>query len=172
MVFCRWRPLWEFSIQSFKELFGFGSKLLASGLIDTIYKEIYSLVIGGFYSAADLGQYTRASQFNTIFPAIWLQLFSASAIPYWALFKTNRNVCWAHIVGLSRQRCWLLLPVCLDWRLSPNRLSLFWSEKNGCPPFLFTDHLFFRYALSAPCYQSEYSTGERAFRLVFEAGNY
>lgn len=66
-LFCRWRPLWEFSTQSFKELFGFGSKLLASGLIDTIYKEIYSLVIGGFYSAADLGQYTRASQFNTIF---------------------------------------------------------------------------------------------------------
>lgn len=65
--FCRWRPLWEFSVQSFKELFGFGSKLLVSGLIDTIYKDIYSLVIGRCYSAADLGQYTRASQFNTIF---------------------------------------------------------------------------------------------------------
>lgn len=66
-IFCRWRPLWEFSTQSFKELFGFGSKLLASGLIDTIYKDIYSLIIGRFYSAADLGQYTRASQFSTIF---------------------------------------------------------------------------------------------------------
>lgn len=69
-IFCRWRPLWEFSIQSFKELFGFGSKLLASGLIDTIYKDIYSLIIGRFYSAADLGQYTRASQFSTIFLVI------------------------------------------------------------------------------------------------------
>lgn len=67
-IFCHWRPLREFSTQSFKELFGFGSKLLASGLIDTIYKEIYSFVIGGFYTAADLGQYTRASQFNSIFP--------------------------------------------------------------------------------------------------------
>lgn len=66
-IFCHWRPLREFSTQSFKELFGFGSKLLASGLIDTIYKEIYSFVIGGFYTAADLGQYTRASQFNSIF---------------------------------------------------------------------------------------------------------
>ena len=65
--FCHWRPLWEFSIQSFKELFGFGSKLLLSGLLNTIYNDIYSLVIGRCYSAADLGQYTRASQFNTIF---------------------------------------------------------------------------------------------------------
>lgn len=66
-LFCHWRPLWEFSTQSFKELFSFGSKLLVSGLIDTIYKDIYLLIIGCFYSAADLGQYTRASQFSTVF---------------------------------------------------------------------------------------------------------
>ena len=65
--FCRWRPAWEFSVQSFKELFGFGSKLLVSGLIDTAYKNIYYLVIGRCYNSADLGQYTRAEQFNTIF---------------------------------------------------------------------------------------------------------
>ena len=65
--FCRWHPVMEFSFQSFKELFGFGSKLLLSGLLNTVYKDIYALVIGRCYSAADLGQYTRASQFNTIF---------------------------------------------------------------------------------------------------------
>ena len=36
-------------------------------MLNTIYNDIYSLVIGRCYSAADLGQYTRASQFNTIF---------------------------------------------------------------------------------------------------------
>lgn len=66
-VYCKWRPIWEFSVQSFKELFGFGSKLLLSGLLDTVFKEIYSLVIGRCYTAAQLGQYTRASQFNQIF---------------------------------------------------------------------------------------------------------
>ena len=66
-VYCKWRPVLEFSVQSFKELFGFGSKLLLSGLLDTIFKEIYSLVIGRCYTAAQLGQYTRASQFNQIF---------------------------------------------------------------------------------------------------------
>lgn len=66
-IYCTWRPTWEFSIQSFKELFGFGSKLLLSGLLDTVFKEIHSLVIGRCYTSAQLGQYTRANQFNQIF---------------------------------------------------------------------------------------------------------
>ena len=66
-IYCKWRPVWEFSVQSFKELFGFGSKLLLSGLLDTVFKEIYSLVIGRCYTSAQLGQYTRAGQFNQIF---------------------------------------------------------------------------------------------------------
>ena len=66
-IYCKWRPVWEFSMASFREMFNFGSKLLLSGLIDTIYKNIYYLVIGRFYTSAQLGQYTRAEQFNQIF---------------------------------------------------------------------------------------------------------
>jgi O-antigen/teichoic acid export membrane protein len=62
----RWRPLWIFSKQSFKELFGFGSKLLVSGLIDTLYRNIYYLVIGKYFSAQELGFYTRADEFKRI----------------------------------------------------------------------------------------------------------
>lgn len=69
-LYSAWRPVCEFSADSFKCLFGFGSKLLLSGLLDTLYKNIYYIVIGRFYSSAQLGQYTRAEQFNTIFPVI------------------------------------------------------------------------------------------------------
>lgn len=62
----RWRPQLIFSMQAFKELFGFGSKLLISGLIDTLYRNIYYLVIGKFFSAQDLGYYTRADDFKRI----------------------------------------------------------------------------------------------------------
>jgi O-antigen/teichoic acid export membrane protein len=66
-IYSSWRPSWEFSKRSFNEMFGFGSKLLLSGLIDTTYKNIYYLVIGRFYTANQLGQYTRAEQFSSIF---------------------------------------------------------------------------------------------------------
>jgi O-antigen/teichoic acid export membrane protein len=62
-VFVRWKPLTVFSVQSFKELFSFGSKLMISALIDTIYRNIYTLVIGKRFHVTELGYYTRADQF-------------------------------------------------------------------------------------------------------------
>lgn len=62
----KWKPVWVFSVQSFKELFSFGSKLLVSGLIDTIYNNAYYLIIGKYFSAQELGYYSRADQFNTL----------------------------------------------------------------------------------------------------------
>ncbi|TET67965.1 MAG: lipopolysaccharide biosynthesis protein, partial [Candidatus Aminicenantes bacterium] len=62
----KWKPTATFSVRVFKDLFQFGSKLLASGLIDTIYQNIYYLIIGKYFSAADLGYYTRADEFRKI----------------------------------------------------------------------------------------------------------
>lgn len=62
--FVKWKPLFAYSWKSFKELFGFGSKLLASGLLDTLYSNIYQIVIGKIYKATDLGYYTRARGFS------------------------------------------------------------------------------------------------------------
>jgi len=61
--YSRWIPAWVFSWSSFNEMFSFGSKLLLSGLLDTIYKNIYTIVIGKKFSAQDLGYFTRADQF-------------------------------------------------------------------------------------------------------------
>lgn len=59
--FVRWMPSLVFSWQSFRQLFSFGSKLLASALLDTIYNNVYTLVIGKVYSSSSLGLYSRAS---------------------------------------------------------------------------------------------------------------
>ncbi len=59
-VYVRWMPLWVFSWKSFREMFSFGSKLLASALLDTIYNNVYTLVIGKFFSSSVLGVYSRA----------------------------------------------------------------------------------------------------------------
>lgn len=62
----KWRPSLLFSWASFKEMFAFGSRLLISGLIDTVYRNIYNLIIGKYFSAADLGYYTRAVTFTNL----------------------------------------------------------------------------------------------------------
>ena len=59
----KWRPMLVFRLSRIKLLFSFGWKLLCSGLIDTIYAELRSLVIGKKYSSATLGYYNRGKQF-------------------------------------------------------------------------------------------------------------
>ncbi|MGZ0012909.1 oligosaccharide flippase family protein [Providencia hangzhouensis] len=45
-----------------KQLFGFGSKLMLSGLIDSIYQNIYQIVIGKKFNVLDVGYFTQANQ--------------------------------------------------------------------------------------------------------------
>lgn len=58
-----WRPMLCFSFQRIRALFSFGWKLLCSGFIDTIYTNVYGLVIGKVYNPVMLSFYNRANQF-------------------------------------------------------------------------------------------------------------
>lgn len=58
-----WKPSFVFSVQSFLQMFSFGSKLLVSSLINTVYSNVYTLVIGKAFSAVDVGYYNRANHF-------------------------------------------------------------------------------------------------------------
>lgn len=62
-VTTKWWPKAPFSWESFKDLFSFGGKILASGLLHTLYSNLSSLAIGRYYTPEDLGYYTRGSQF-------------------------------------------------------------------------------------------------------------
>lgn len=57
----RWFPTTGWSRSSFRYLWGFGNKLMASSLLDTLYNNIVPVFIGKYYSPADLGVYNRAS---------------------------------------------------------------------------------------------------------------
>lgn len=61
-----WRPTWEFSFQSLKELFSFGGLMLLSNLVETIYTNIQSLIIGRWYTAKDLGYYSQAKKLEEV----------------------------------------------------------------------------------------------------------
>lgn len=63
-----WKPKRRWSWKSFHYLWGYGSKMMASGLLDTTYNNLYPLVIGKFFSASVLGNYSRAGQFAS-FPS-------------------------------------------------------------------------------------------------------
>lgn len=63
----KWIPQFNFSKESFHDLYGFGWKIMVSQLLNTIWTELYQVVVGKFYSPATLGQYTRSKQFSQLF---------------------------------------------------------------------------------------------------------
>ncbi|MEX0929871.1 MAG: lipopolysaccharide biosynthesis protein [Balneolales bacterium] len=50
--------------RSLNKLFGFGSKLMASGLLDTAFRNVYDIIIGKFFTVATLGFYMQAVTFK------------------------------------------------------------------------------------------------------------
>lgn len=59
-IYSKWTPSRVFNIEKFKYHFNFGYKLTLSGLLDTIFNNIYIIVIGKFFAASQVGFYTRA----------------------------------------------------------------------------------------------------------------
>ena len=88
-VFSKWRPILKFSKDSFTSLFSFGSKLMISGLIDTLYKNMYLIVIGKFFRAQDLGYYTRAHQFSDFASSNFTGIFQRVSYPVLCTIQDN-----------------------------------------------------------------------------------
>ena len=66
-VYNHWIPSLRFNKKSFDNLFGFGWKMMVSGILDSLWTQLYQVVVGKFYNAATLGQYTRSKQFSQMF---------------------------------------------------------------------------------------------------------
>lgn len=60
-IVSKWKPSFIFNVEKFKYHFNFGYKLLLSGLLDTVFTNIYTVVIGKLFAPAQLGFYTRAN---------------------------------------------------------------------------------------------------------------
>lgn len=86
-----WRPTWEFSRKSFKELFSFGSLMAISSLVDQFYKEIQGLIIGKWYSAADLGYYSQAKKLENIPTSSLSQIVSQVTFPVFSKLQDDKD---------------------------------------------------------------------------------
>jgi len=89
--FNKWRPAWLFSLDSLREMFGFGSRLLALGLLNTIFENIYLIVIGKIYSPADLGHFTRANQLQKLPSETLSGMIARVSFPVFSSIQQDRE---------------------------------------------------------------------------------
>lgn len=137
-IWGKWRPTWEYSWKSFKELFGFGSKLLASGLIDTIYNNIYPIIIGKKFSAADLGQYTRADGYANLPATTVTGVLGRVTFPLLCQIQDDDNRLQSTYRQLIKLSAYVVFPIMIGLAALAKPLIIFmitakWAE---CVPYL------------------------------------
>ena len=84
-----WRPKLQFSMQRLRGLFRFGSKTLASSIIDYGFNRGYDIVIGKFYSPAALGLYNRADSTCSLFKSTFFGVFSRVTFPVFVKMQND-----------------------------------------------------------------------------------
>lgn len=85
----KWKPALQWSRESFKYLWGFGNKMMLSSLINTLYQNVYPLIIGRFYMAGQLGFYTRAYQFSQLPSSNFTGIIKRVSYPVLSSLQSN-----------------------------------------------------------------------------------
>lgn len=110
-LFLRWRPRLVFSMASFKHMFSYGSKILCSSLINTVYDNLYTLVIGRTFSAKDVGFYNRGNQFAVLPTNTVLSIFMKVAFPLMAQVQDDAERLKVAYMKFLRVPIFILYPM-------------------------------------------------------------
>lgn len=134
----RWRPVTGFSKASFHYLFNFGSKLLASGLLDTLYNNAYPIVIGKFYNSAQLGLYSRAQGYASLPSSNITGILQRVTFPVLSLMQDDDERLALNYRRLLRVSAFVVFPlmVMLAAVAAPLIRVMITSKWDGCVGFL------------------------------------
>lgn len=109
----KWHPSLVFSRQSFKEFFAFGSKLLGSSILDQIYSNLYSIVIGKVYRASDLAYYNRAHNLATLTSSMPTGVLQSVTYPLLVRLQDNDDAMKSAYRRIIRLCGFIIFPLCL-----------------------------------------------------------
>lgn len=108
-----WRPTWRFSWVSLKEFFSFGSKLLASGLLNTVYNNMYSVIIGKFFPHADLAYYNRAGGLSSMTSITPTNVLQSVTFPALCKLQDNDDILRSSYRKMLQVSAFVVFPLCL-----------------------------------------------------------
>ena len=89
--FNKWLPKIKFDKGSFIYMWGFGWKLMLSGFLERLWKQLYNAVVGKFYNPAVLGQYTRSEQYASIFSSNITTIVQRVSYPVLSSVQDNKE---------------------------------------------------------------------------------
>lgn len=111
MVYSKWMPRLIFSINSFKQLFAFGMKILFSNFLTTFYIQITNLVIGKFYTSADLAYYNRGFSLGSLPSVSIMDVISRTVYPIYCQLQDDREALLMTYRKYLRIACLIIFPI-------------------------------------------------------------
>lgn len=106
-----WIPSFVFSYRSFKDLFGFGSRLLISRTLHAIYANGSFLLIGKFYSPAVTGLYSQSTQMTSFIPMSINDVVARVAYPIECELQDKEEELQRRFFQMLRMTCFVLFPL-------------------------------------------------------------
>lgn len=138
LLLVKWMPKLFFSKESFRRLFSYSSKMLAASIISVIYDNAYPLVIGKRFSAADLGQYSRAGHFPGIANGTITGAMNRVAFPVLSQIQDDNERLLRVYEKYIQIACFLVFPVLMIicGCAKPLVLFLLTDKWLDCVPFM------------------------------------
>lgn len=110
-TFSQWRPQEGFSFKSFRELFGFGSKLLTSSLITSLYANLYTLSIGKFFQSKELGLFNRATTIVNLPSSNITEVVTRVTYPVQCELQNNNDVLYEKFMTYISLISYIVFPL-------------------------------------------------------------
>lgn len=109
--FSRWKPSLFFSFDSFKKLFGYGSKILASSIYSQVFQNLYDIAIGKVYSASNLGFFTQAKLLADVSSGTVTSILQQVSFPILAALQEDKERMISVYRRLIKMTAFLIFPI-------------------------------------------------------------
>lgn len=112
-----WKPRWAFSWSSFRSMFSFGSKLMLSGLLHTLYVNMYSLIVGKTFNASTLGFFNRAYTLGQFPNQNFSYIIQKVLYPIQCKYQDEEEKFNSIFIQNIRFSCFLIFPIMVGFAI-------------------------------------------------------
>lgn len=105
-----WMPTCFIRMESLRKIWRIGFSVFSSSMLNTVFLNVYSFVIGAFYSIRSLGIYTQADKWSKMGTASMSQVLTATFVPLLSKFQDDADDFRRYVRRINRFTAFVLFP--------------------------------------------------------------
>ena len=129
-AFSGWRPSRQVSFQPIREMLGFSSKMLITNIFNQINQNIFSLVLGRYYTKSEVGLFNQANKWNMMGASTITGMVQGVAQPTFVQVGDDRERLCRAFSKMLRFTCFVAFPAMFGLALiAPEFIVILITEK-------------------------------------------